>query len=505
VRRPGAAIRRVAKVDRAVMRRVGARALCLLTPWSIGRSMPPSIKSEDDHRMTLHRSNPRARPRWLGLLTLVASMTLVASGQALASGATSIPANYTGGTQIDVHGANDVPGQVDMTQMGRDTSSSSVYRIFWSWDSISAWTGSGQTGDACALFNNDTDNAFIDFVVCARVSNPNADPTDVRIVEAAAGKPVYLFTCSDKKNDRCTNPTPVTYDAGQVSAGQLGTLNAGNLITETDPFGSDVPKGPGESYPEDSTIDVRIPASIVPAGSSLVNVCSYPSAGNGGNNNPFDCIVTPGVQYGTLVVNKTVTNDNGGSAVVTSFSFKVNGGTATSFTAVGSSTTSGSNTMTVPVGTYSVVEDGLPISGYTTTYTNNKNANTNCTSLAVTVGATTSCTITNNDDITTPTIATTMTWKLDDAMTLTGHLAGGAAQTATFTLYRDQAGVTPCDASTQVATETVSVDDSAGTAQTATGYSTSTTGTYRWVVSYSGNSLNGPTSSSCTSEVTTLP
>jgi hypothetical protein len=236
-----------------------------------------------------------------------------------------------------------------------------------------------------------------------------------------------------------------------------------------------------------------------------VNVCSYPSAGNGGNNNPFDCIVTPGVQYGTLVVNKTVTNDNGGSAVVTSFSFKVNGGTATSFTAVGSSTTSGSNSMTVPVGTYSVVEDGLPISGYTTTYTNNKNANTNCTSLAVTVGATTSCTITNNDDITTPTIATTMTWKLDDAMTLTGHLAGGAAQTATFTLYRDQAGVTPCDASTQVATETVSVDDSAGTAQTATGYSTSTTGTYRWVVSYSGNTLNGPTSSSCTSEVTTLP
>jgi len=454
--------------------------------------------------MTLQRSNTRATPRWLSLIVLVMGMSIIAAGLALAHGATTIPANYTGGTQVDVHGANDVPGQVDMTQMGRDTSDSSVYRIFWAWDSISAWTGKGQTGDACALFDSDGDSN-INFVVCARVSNLNADPDDVRILEAAPDKPVYLFGCSDKKNDRCTNPSAVSYDAGEVIAGQLG-LTAGNLITETDPFGPADLNGPGESYPHDSTIDVQIPRAKVPTGSSLVNVCSYPSAGNGGNNNPFDCIVTPGVQYGTLVVNKTVVNDNGGSADVTSFAFKVNGGTATSFTAVGSSTTSGSNSIVVPVGSYTVIEDGLPITGYTTTYANSSNANANCTSLSVTVGATTTCTITNDDTIASPSIATTMVWTLNDKMALTGHVSGGdLPQNATFTLYKDTATLSGCEPSTQVFTQTVAVNDTNGTAATTSGFTTEDAGTYRWVVAYSGNSHNNPVTSTCTSEVTTLP
>ncbi len=452
--------------------------------------------------MTLHRSHPRARSRWLTLSVLVLGLTIVGAGLAVAHAglATTISANYAGGIQVDVHGANDVPGQVDMTQMGRDTVDSSVYRIFWSWDSISAWTGSGQTGDACALFNNDTTNANIDFVVCARVSNLNANPDDVRVLDGAAGKPVYLFNCSDKKNDRCTNPDPVAYNAGDVTAGQIGTLTSGNLITETDPFGPAAVNGPGEAYPHDTTIDVRIPNNKVPTGSTLVNVCSYPSAGNGGNNNPFDCIVTPGVQYGTLVVTKTVVNDNGGSTGVTSFSFKVNNGTSTTFTAVGTSTTSGSNSAQVPVGNYSVVEDA--VTGYDTTYTNSKNANLDCTSLAVTAGATTTCNITNDDTIAAPTIATTMKWTLNDSMALTGHRIGGTAATASFYLYKDDATCTGTPVFTQTG---AAVDDTAGTAATTTGYTTTASGTYRWVVVYSGNDRNATVTSTCGSEVTTLP
>ena len=45
-------------------------------------------------------------------------------------------------------------------------------------------------------------------------------------------------------------------------------------------------------------------------------MCSYPSAGSGGNNNPFDCIVTPGGGY--LVINK-----DAGSDTTTSFNFTV--------------------------------------------------------------------------------------------------------------------------------------------------------------------------------------
>jgi hypothetical protein len=46
--------------------------------------------------------------------------------------------------------------------------------------------------------------------------------------------------------------------------------------------------------------------SVLPAGAALVNVCSYPSAGNGGNNNPFDCIVPP--QSGFLQIVKNIPN-----------------------------------------------------------------------------------------------------------------------------------------------------------------------------------------------------
>lgn len=336
--------------------------------------------------MTFQPSAPHRSRRWLALLVVVMTLTVIGAGLAFAHGATSIPANYAGGVQVDVHGANDVPGQVDMTQMGRDTSENPDVRIFWAWDSHTAWTGNGQTGDACALFDNDSDGN-INYVVCARVSNTNADPELVEILPASADHPVYLFDCTDKKNDRCTQPTPRAYAAGQVVAGPLGgpltQSGAGNLISETDPFPA------GESHPHDSTIDIRIASALVPTGARLANVCSYPSAGNGGNNNPFDCIVTPGVQFGTLRVVKNLVNDNGGSADNEDFSFKVNGGSSVSFE------TDGTNDLTVAVGTYSVVENAA--SGYTTTYTNSLNGNSNCTNLTVTAGGTTTCTIKNDD------------------------------------------------------------------------------------------------------------
>lgn len=444
--------------------------------------------------MTFQPSAPHRKQRWLSLLVVVMTLTVVGASLAYAHGANAIPGNYAGGVQVDIHGANDVPGQVDVTQMGRDTSENPAVRIFWAWDSISAWTGSGQTGDACALFDDADADAFINYVVCARVQNINADPNNVGILAADTNKPVYLFDCSNKKNDRCTNPVPRAYTAGQVVAGPLSTLTqsgAGNIISETDPFTA------GESNPHDSTIDIRIASTLVPSGVQLANVCSYPSAGNGGNNNPFDCIVTPGVQFGTLKVVKNLVNDNGGTKTNADFSFKVNGGTAVAFEA------DGTNDLTVAVGTYSVVEEAA--TGYSTTYANSLNANTNCTSLTVTAGGTTTCTITNNDNIASPAISTTMKWTLNDAATLTGFVTGGGASTVTFTLYKDTATLSSCEASTQVFQQTVNVVDTAGTAATTTGHTTTAEGTYRWIASFSGNSFNAAIASDCNSEVTTLP
>ena len=75
-------------------------------------------------------------------------------------------------------------------------------------------------------------------------------------------------------------------------------------------------------------------------------------------------------------------NDNGGTKPSADFSFRVNGGTATPFEA------DGQNDLTVDAGTYSVTEPAA--AGYTTTYDN-------CDDLALANGATTTCTITNDD------------------------------------------------------------------------------------------------------------
>ena len=165
----------------------------------------------------------------------------------------------------------------------------------------------------------------------------SATPGPVVLLPASTNHPVYLFDCSNKKNDRCTNPAPKSYTAGQVLAGPLteaGSLSqtgAGDLIAHNDPFDATFLNGPGESYPHDTSLEILVDGvgadSLVPAGVRLANVCSYPSAGNGGNNNPFDCVVTPGIQYGTLRVTKVVTNDNGGTATFGNFSYSVDGGT----------------------------------------------------------------------------------------------------------------------------------------------------------------------------------
>ena len=441
--------------------------------------------------MTLRTSSRHKPSRWLGLVVVVIALSALAVSTSVAhSGINSIPSNFF--TVTDQQGANDVNSdQVDLTQFGRDDSNAAKYKLFWSWDSINSWTGTGQTGDACALFDTGTDGK-IDKAVCARVANVNADPNNVQIVPQDATHPVFLFNCSNAKNDRCAQPSaPLAYTVGNdADAGVIGTLAKANLITDTDPFLA------GSSNPHDSTIEVDVLKTLVGNG-VLVNVCSYPSAGNGGNNNPFDCIVTPGggflkivkdagsdtttpfpftvapapvapqpstytingsgstlnigiaitssgsvtesvpvdwnltgatcvkqdgttgtgsfdsvnhkvtgvaiesgklttctfhdqLKSGTLVVKKLVINDNGGTKHATDFNFAVNAGTTTAFLQDGSDVLAGKNSQSLSVGTaFGVVEAGLPITGYDTTYDG-------CTG-TIAANTTSTCTITNND------------------------------------------------------------------------------------------------------------
>ena len=92
----------------------------------------------------------------------------------------------------DTAGANDEPGQKDLTQLCVDNAGlPTSLQITWNWDEISV-TGNN-TLDACALFDTDNDGN-VNFSLCV------TDPTDAAIT-------VTLYTCGDDANDRCTQPS----------------------------------------------------------------------------------------------------------------------------------------------------------------------------------------------------------------------------------------------------------------------------------------------------------
>jgi uncharacterized repeat protein (TIGR01451 family) len=219
-----------------------------------------------------------------------------------------IPAGFV--TTSDVGGVNDSLSANDLTQLGSDDSDPERFRFFWSWDSTTDWASPSLTGEACAHFDSNG-NGNIDFVVCATITN---DFTSV--VQTGS---TYVFECSDQKNDRCTLPAAVTPLPGDIETGVIGAGTPspsppGNLITQTDPYPN---LDPDQDHPNDSTLAVTIARSLLPAGAELVNVCSYPSAENGGNNNFFDCVLTPvSVITGTIQLSSTTTMITGAGQVV---------------------------------------------------------------------------------------------------------------------------------------------------------------------------------------------
>jgi hypothetical protein len=374
------------------------------------------------------RRSPR---RWAGPAVAVGVLAaLLIAGLSLTASAATIPAGFF--TVTDQQGANDVPAQSDLTMMGRlDTAS--VYKLFWSWDSIDQWTGTGQTGDACALFDKNG-NGLIDSVACGQVANKNADPTIV--VETVASP--FFFSCSDKKPDRCTNPSPVSFTSSQLVAGVLGTPTdrTSNLVTDLDPFLT------GSNYNKDATIEIDVQKAsaggILPAGSTLVNVCSYPSAGNGGNNNPFDCIVTPG--GGFLTITK-----NAGSDTTTSFPFTVSptpvAPQPSTYTIIGSGSTpaigiditsSASATESVPAG-WTLTGAQCKLSDGTTTTGAFSAANHNVTGVQIQSGLVTTCTFT--DTPIQPTLTITKTVVNDNGGTKHATDFGFAVDGGTATAF----------------------------------------------------------------------
>lgn len=214
-----------------------------------------------------------------------------------------------------------------------------------------------------------------------------------------------------------------------------------------------------------------------------------------------DCVITNTQKRGTLVVQKVLTNNNGGELEdYSDFFFTVTGDYAVPNATNQAFDDDGVHSFSVIAGTYSVVEDNVPIPGYTTTYANDYNEVADCANLVVAPNATVTCTITNNDDPASPTGTTVQSWVLHDELTITGIRAGGSpAASVTFRLYSDEA------CTVQVGSdETDTSIDGDGKAATSTGVTVTSSGTYYWTAQYSGDSFNNGFTTACGDEITQI-
>ena len=169
-------------------------------------------------------------------------------------------------TQIDENGANDVPGQKDLTLQFQDTANLPTSMIVgWNWDETN-FSGNN-SGDGCALFDTNG-NGKADFALCVSIGG---SPASIQ-----SGYPL-LYTCTDQKVDRCTGQ-----NAGTTSIASHCSVS----ITSDQPFTA------GANTPKDTKATCTVVMSdFGTTTAALINSCSYPSAIP--HSDPSDCVLIP--------------------------------------------------------------------------------------------------------------------------------------------------------------------------------------------------------------------
>jgi uncharacterized repeat protein (TIGR01451 family) len=270
---------------------------------------------------------------------------------------------------VDTAGANDVPGQKDLTKLCADYSGlPSTLATTWNWDETG--TNGANTMDACNLFDNNG-NGNADTAVCVSTTG---DPATLQSTTT--------YSCGDTRIDRCTSPAAV------ISS---GTTSCNVSQQNTDPFAS------GASSPVDTQGACTIQLSTVGgAATTLIDVCSYPSSQP--NSDPSDCVISQPSSGKLVVVKHLVPSSDPGL-----FNLQVDG--VTKATNVGDNGTTG--VLVYPDTTHTVGETAgtsTSLSGYSSSIscrdlngTGNVIASGNGTSLQVALAdkADVVCTITN--------------------------------------------------------------------------------------------------------------
>ncbi len=214
-------------------------------------------------RFTSHRYT-RKWPRVVCLALLISTtgaIALVQSGGAHTSGDTSVSDPGFSFT-YDVGGANDAPGQRDLTAHATFLTLTDLY-VGWKWDDT-GFSGTN-TGDACALFTTDNDQN-VNGALCVTV-----------VGAAATWQSTRVYTCGDVKNDRCTSPIT-----------QVAAINSTCSVND-----HAAPTFGGGSDTQATCKADRADFQGTVANTSLLNTCSYPSQQP--NSAPNDCVLIPGV------------------------------------------------------------------------------------------------------------------------------------------------------------------------------------------------------------------
>jgi uncharacterized repeat protein (TIGR01451 family) len=207
----------------------------------------------------------------------------------------------------DSQGANDEPGQKDLTRLCVDNANigSGSFQAAFNFDETG--TSGNNSLDGCALFDTDNDG-MANYALCVTTTG---DPAT-----QASGSP-RLFTCNDTRADRCAG-------SSQVMTPFTSTCTVSQQ--NSNPFAGGNP---------DAVAECTIQLSDVGGGSAVfLDACSYPSQQP--NSDPSDCVLAR-PNSGRLEVRKVLSPalDPG------LFNLQINGATAGTGANVGNNGTTG--------------------------------------------------------------------------------------------------------------------------------------------------------------------
>ena len=188
-----------------------------------------------------HKSNVS---RWNGVRTFALALALIVT--------TAMPAAAMR-CLVDVDGANDDPGQKDVTQFCVGLGANDPFEIHATASLDLATISGGTTSDLCMLFDSDGD-ARINAALCTTLSGSPAVVSDVRVL-----------SCNDSKSDNCS---------GAVELSAVNT-NCTASQESSDPFVD------GAEHPLDTVVSCAIDLDefgAAGAAARLINMGAYSSS-----------------------------------------------------------------------------------------------------------------------------------------------------------------------------------------------------------------------------------